>query len=342
MMNSYPLLSFFVRRLLYIAVMIFGLMVITFLISRVAGGDPARLVAGEDATEATVALIKQEFNLDKPLPQQFYLYLKGFVNGDWGKSIQTSRPVLDDILLYFPATLELIVYTMLLTVALALPLGVISAVYQNTWIDQFTRFFSVSAVAIPSFWAGIIFLWILAGNMDWFPSGGRIDVFSDPPPTITGFYTVDFLLQGNFSGVLDSLWYMVLPVLTLSLPAIASIIRINRAEMLDVLKQDHVTTARAMGLPAYKVILSYALRNAMLPTMAMIGLRFGWMLEGTIIAESVFDWPGIGLYAVDAAIHSDFQAIMGSAIVLGVAFMVINLIVDLLYGLLDPRIRLQK
>ncbi len=338
-MSYLPVLGFICRRLAYIAVMIFGLMVITFSISRIAGGDPARLFAGEDASEATVAIIKQEFHLDKPLLEQFWLYLKGMANGDWGKSLQTGRPVLEDILLYFPATLELIVYTMLLTVVVALPLGVVSAVYQNSWIDHFSRLFSISAVAIPSFWAGITLLWILAGNLDWFPSGGRIDVFSDPPPSISGFYTIDYLLQGDIQGVFNSLWYMFLPILTLALPAIASIIRINRAEMLDVLKQDYVTTARAMGLPAYKVIMSYALRNAMLPTMAIIGLRFGWMLEGTIIAESVFDWPGIGLYAVDAAIHSDFKAILGSAVVLGASFMVLNLIIDVLYGVLDPRVR---
>lgn len=335
----FPMLIFIVRRVLYIVVMIFGLMVITFSISRVAGGDPARLFAGEDASEQAVAKIKAEYHLDKPLPEQFYIYLKGVANGDWGKSLQTGRPVLSDILRYFPATLELVVYTMLLTVLLALPLGVISAVYQNSWIDHLSRVFSTSAVAIPSFWMGVIFLWVLAGNLDWFPSGGRIDIFADPPPHVSGFYTIDNLLVGNFRGFMDNLWYMALPALTLSLPAIASIIRINRGEMLDVLKQDYVTTARAMGLPPHKVILSYALRNAMLPTIAIIGLRFGWMLEGTIIAETVFDYPGIGLYAVDAAIHSDFKAIMGSAVVLGGAFMVLNLIIDVLYGVLDPRVR---
>ena len=333
------MLKFILKRLLYICVMVFGLMVITFIISNIAPGDPARLAAGPDASEAAVEKFRVEYGLDKPLPEQFYTYLKDMVQGDWGKSIRTGRPVWEDIKMFFPATLELVLVSMILTLIIAMPLGVLSAVYQNGTIDHASRLFSISGVAIPMFWGGLLLQWWFAGHYDIFPTGGRMDLFDDPPPSITGLYIIDYLLAGSWSGFTTTLWYLTLPAIALSIPAMASIIRVNRAEMLDVLNQDYVNTARAMGLPTNKIIVSYALRNAMLPTIAMIGLRFGWMLEGTIVVEAVFDWPGIGLYAVDAAIGSDFKAIMGASVVLGVSFMLINLMIDIIYGMLDPRVR---
>lgn len=333
------MLKFIIKRLLYICVMIFGLMVITFIISNVAPGDPARLAAGPNANEAMVEKYRVEYGLNKPLPEQFYIYLKGMVSGDWGRSIRTGQPVLQDIQRFYPATIELMLASITITLIVAMPLGILSAVYQNRPIDHISRLFSISGVAIPLFCGALLLQWILAGHYDLFPTGGRLDIFSDTPPKVTGIFTLDFLFDGNWDGFKSVLWYLALPAIALSLPDMAAIIRVNRAEMLDVLKQDYVNTARAMGLSARRVILSYALRNAMLPTIAMIGLRFAWMLEGTVVVEMIFDWPGIGLYAVNAAIYSDFKAVMGAAVVLGVTFMLINLFVDLMYGLLDPRVR---
>lgn len=332
---------FLVRRTLLMVIMLAGLLAITFTISRIAPGDPARLAAGPDATAEMVALVEAKYGLDQPLVAQFVFYVGNLLQGDFGNSIYTTRPVVTDLLAYFPATLELVLVSILFAIVLGIPLGVISAVLQNAPADHAIRILSVAGVAMPMFWLGLMLQLFLGLYWGWFPIGGRMDLLTDPPPAITNMYLIDSLLTGRWGVFVEALHYICLPALALSFPALASIIRVNRAEMLETLKQDYIVNARAQGLSRARIVAVYALRNAMLPTMAMIGLRFGWMLGGTVLVETVFDWPGVGLYAVDAVKNSDFEPIMGVTILLGFFFMATNFLIDLAYAALDPRVRSQ-
>ena len=333
------MLWFTLRRTAWMAVMLVGLLAITFSISHIAPGDPAALAAGPDATLEMIERIRSEYGLDKPLPTQFVIYLGNILTGDWGRSIHTTHAVWDDLVVFFPATFELVVFSILFAAVLGVPLGVVAAVRQNSLLDHVIRIVTVGGVALPMFWLGLMAQLGLALHLGWFPLGGRMDMMTDPVEPLTHLLLVDSLLRGEFAIFVEGLHHIVLPAAALSVPALASIIRVNRAEMLETLKQEYVVNARAQGLSGFRVVAIYALRNAMLPTMAMIGLRFGWMLGGTVLVETVFDWPGIGLYAVEAAINSDFEPIMGATIVLGFFFMAGNLIIDLIYGALDPRVR---
>lgn len=330
---------YLVKRLFTIIIMLFGLLVITFIIANVAPGDPARLIAGPNADEEMVKVISVEYGLDKPLYQQFYRYVGGVLHGDFGKSLRTARPVLEDIKRYLPATFELVVYAMMLAILVGLPIGVLSAVFQNRAIDHIARFLSISGMAMPLFWLGMILQYVLSLQYDLFPLGSRLDMLDDPPQMVTSLYTFDFLIAGNPAMSLKALWHITLPAVALSIPTLAAIIRITRAEMLEVLSQDYIATAKAMGIHPFRIITLYAARNAMLPILATVGLHFGWMLGGTVLIESVYDFPGIGLYAVQSVVSSDFQPIMGVTLILGGMFMLINLAIDLAYSWLDPRVK---
>jgi peptide/nickel transport system permease protein len=331
--------AYVAARLAFMALMLFGLLVITFLLSHVVPGDPARLAAGPDATASMVETVRRKYGLDQPLPVQFARYVGGIAAGDLGESIRSKNAVVDDLRRYFPNTLELVALALALAVALGVPLGMLSAVYQNTWIDHLTRVVSVSGVAVPAFWLGLMLQLFLALHLGWLPLGGRLGLTTTPPEPITHFLLADAILRGQWRTLRDALAHAVLPVVTLCFPALASILRVNRAEMIETLRQDYVRTARASGVADRRIVTRYALRNAMIPTLTMIGLRYGWMLGGTILVETVYDWPGIGLYAVASAVSSDFPPIMGVTLVLGANFMLANLLVDLAYGWLDPRIR---
>jgi peptide/nickel transport system permease protein len=319
--------------------MLFGLLCLTFVISHVMPGDPARLAAGPDANQSMVDTLRAKYGLDRPLGVQFAHYVAGLARGDLGESLRSRNAVRDDLVRYFPNTFELATLALLLAVALGLPLGMLSAVYRDTWIDHWARVVSVSGVALPAFWLGLMLQLLLALYLGWLPLGGRLGLTATPPAPITHLLFVDAVLRGEWRTLADALAHAVLPVVTLCFPALASILRVNRAEMLETLGQDYIKTARAQGFSGFRVVTRYALRNAMIPTLTMIGLRYGWMLGGTILVETVFDWPGIGLYAVNAAVSSDFQPIMGVTLLIGLNFMLANLLVDLGYGWLDPRIR---
>jgi peptide/nickel transport system permease protein len=333
------LFGYLARRLLLLGLMLFGLLCITFAISHVAPGDPARLAAGPDATPSMVETIRAEYGLDRPLPIQFGQYLRGVLGGDLGRSLRTRETVAADLARYFPNTFELVTGAMLLAVGLGIPLGILSAVYRDTWVDQLTRVVSVSGIAIPAFWLGLMLQLLLALQLGILPLGGRLGLMTAPPTPVTHLLFVDALLAGQWRVLGDALAHAVLPTVTLCFPALASIVRVNRAEMLEILKQDYIVNARAQGVSELRIVARYALKNAMIPTLAMIGLRYGWMLGGTVLVETVFDWPGIGLYAVASAVSSDFQPIMGVTLVIGLNFMLANFLVDLAYGWLDPRVR---
>lgn len=329
------------KRLGLMVVMLLGLAVITFTIANIAPGDPARLAAGPDATQEMVDQIRETRGFDKPLPVRFGLYISQLVQGDLGTSVYTGRDVTRDIATYLPATVELVLFSITLAVLFGIPLGVLAAVWQNRFPDHGIRLLAVSGAALPMFWLGLMLQWYLALELGWFPLGGRLGIFDDVPPKITGLITVDALLNGDPRTALTALWYMVLPGAALCLPALAAIVRVNRAEMLEVLGRDYITNAKAQGIGPIRIVSGYALKNAILPTLAMIGLRFGWMLGGTVLVEGVFDFPGIGLYAAKAAVSSDFEPIMAVTLILGAAFMLTNLLIDLTYAVLDPRVRNQ-
>ncbi len=330
---------YFLKRFLSIIITLIGLSVIVFMVSRVAPGDPAKLAAGPDATEEMVQIIQKEFRLDDPLPVQYISYMRGLLRGDFGRSIRTRHQVQEDIRLFLPATFELVFFSIAFAIAFGILFGILSAVYKDTWIDHGARVFSVTGVAVPMFWLGIMLQLLLAAKFHLLPIGGRLDTMILPPTTITRFFLMDSLITGNWVVFKNALSHIFLPAFVLSFPALASITRINRAEMLEVLHKDFILNERAQGISERLIIAKYALKNALIPTLTMIGLRYGWMLGGTILVETVFDWPGIGNYAVGAAVYSDFQPVMAVTIILGLNFMIANLFVDLGYGVLDPRVR---
>ncbi|MDO6587858.1 ABC transporter permease [Salipiger sp. 1_MG-2023] len=329
------------KRLGMMVVMLLGLAIITFTIANIAPGDPARLAAGPDATPEMVEQIRETRGFDKPLPVRFALYVGQLVRGDLGTSVYTGRSVSDDIAQFLPATMELVFFAITIAIVFGIPLGTLAALWQNRFPDHGIRLIAVSGAALPMFWLGLMLQWYLALELGWFPLGGRLGVFDDVPPQITGMIPIDALLNGDPRTALTALWYMVLPAAALSLPALAAIIRVNRAEMLEVLGRDYVINAKAQGIGPLRITAIYAQKNAILPSLAMIGLRFGWMLGGTVLVEGVFDFPGIGLYAAKAAVSSDFEPIMAVTLILGAAFMFTNLLIDLAYAVLDPRVRNQ-
>ena len=327
------------KRLLLLGVMLLGLLSVMFAITQVAPGDPARLMAGPNATPDMVETIRREYGLDQPLLRQYAGYLGGVLQGDLGRSIVSTKPVLQELLRYFPASLELVLVAMGLGVAVGVPLGMLSAVYRDRWLDHLTRIFSVSGVALPAFWFGLLLQLYFSVQLEWLPVSGRLNLVTTPPEPITHLLLLDSLLRGEFDTFVQALHHLVLPAVVLSFPCLASILRVNRAEMIEVLSADHITAARANGIAPWRIVAVYALRNAMLPTLAIIGLRFGWMLGSTVLVETVFDWPGIGLYAVQSALYSDFKPVIGVALTIGLCFMLINFLIDLAYGWLDPRLR---
>lgn len=333
------MLGYLLRRIGLAGLMLFGLVCLTFVISNVAPSDPAALAAGPDAGRSQIEQARRDYGLDKPLPEQFLRYLTDLAQGDFGRSIATGRSVGTDLARYFPATLELVILAMALGVLLGVPLGVLSALRKDGPADQATRIFAVSGIALPPFWFGLLLQLAFATWLGLLPTSGRLSVFTEPPPPITGLLLVDSLLRGDFALFREALSHIILPAIVLSLPCLASILRVNRSEMVEALRMDYVTAARAHGVTPWRIVMVHALRNAMLPTLAIIGLRWGWMMSSTVLVETVFDWPGIGLYAVSSAIAGDFKPVMGVTLIVGLNFMIANLIVDLLYGVLDPRLR---
>jgi peptide/nickel transport system permease protein len=329
---------FLIWRLVLLIPTVIGLSLLTFIISRVVPADPAKLAAGPRATPEMVETIREKYGLNDSLVQQYFDYVRGLLHGDFGESILTQHKVSSDLADRFPATLELVLAAMFLAVAIGVPLGVLSAIYQNRWPDQIARLFAVSFVSIPVFWFAIILQLALASRWGIVPLGRRYPTRETPPDGPTGLFLVDSLWHGDWHAFVPSAHPLVLPALVLSVAPLAIIMRTLRGDVLEVMGQDFVRTARAKGLASRDVIRHHVLKNAFIPSLTMIGLTFGWTLGGTVLVEAVFDWPGIGKYAVDAAVRLDFEPIMGVTIVVGIAFVLINLVVDLLYGFLDPRI----
>ncbi|NYT75986.1 ABC transporter permease [Alcaligenaceae bacterium] len=326
------------KRLPGVVMVVIGVSLITFIISHLIPGDPARLIAGDRATDEIVAAIRTKLGLDVPLYQQYWNYLVGLVHGDLGTSIRTGRPVLEDIAAFFPATLELALVALVLATVVGIPLGVLSAVYRNKPIDQLVRTISVTGISTPAFWLGLGLIVLFYGRLGWFPGGGRLEQGMAPPTDITGLFLVDSLLTWNIPVFFNALKHLVLPAFTLGFVHLGVVARQIRSAMLEQLGEDYVRTARAFGLSRWAVVFRQALPNALIPSVTVLGLALGDLLYGAVLTETVFGWPGMGAYVVESIQALDFPAVMGFAVVVSFAYVLVNLLVDLLYRWLDPRI----
>ena len=327
-----------VRRLAFMVLVLLGLSIITFSLSHLVPADPVRLFAGPRASAASVQQLRHQFGLDLPVPVQYEHYLGGLLHGDFGYSLTSHRPVSADLRDFLPATAELTLTAIVMILVIGIPLGVISAVWEGSIVDQIGRFVSITGSAVPVFWLGLMVQLVLFAELGWFPAGGRIGQNTTPPHHITGFYTIDSLLSGNLGLFAQSVWYLILPAAVLGYGSLAVLTRQVRASMLEVMSLDYVRTARAKGLKQKVVIMRHALRNALLPATTVMGLQIGYLLGGALLVEDVFSWPGIGRYATTATMTLDYNAIMAVTLVAALIYVVVNLLVDILYMVLDPRI----
>jgi len=301
-------------------------------------GDPIEILVPADATPAEIAQAVQSLGLDLPLYQQYGRYMLDLLHGDLGTSIRTSRPVLEDLQSFFPATLELALAALLLSVLVGVPLGVLSAVYHNRFIDQIARTLAVTGISTPAFWLGLGLIVLFYGHLGWLPGSGRLDEGLEPPPTVSGFYLIDSLLEGDIPLFLNALQHLILPAVTLGFVNLGVVARQIRSAMLDQLGEDYIRTARAYGLSRWAVILRHALPNALIPSVTVLGLTLGDLLYGAVLTETVFAWPGMGAYVVKSIQALDFPAVMGFAILVSFIYVLLNMAIDLLYRVIDPRI----
>lgn len=329
------ILALMAKRLLWFVPTAAGLIAVVFFISRVIPADPAALLAGETASREAIDALRTRLGLDRPLLVQLGDYYAQLLRGDLGTSLFTTRPVASDLLARLPATIELTLAAMLIAVLLGIPLGVISATHRNSLLDHGLRIVTVAGLAMASFWLALILQLVLAMDLGWLPLQGRISGF--PPRPITGFMTIDALATGRMDQFGSALRHLALPAVTLAVPALATVVRFTRAGVLDTLGKPYVDYQQAMGIPRALIVWRYVLRNALTSTITQIGLLFGILLAGAVVIETVFQWPGIGTYAFEAILQSDYAAVMGFTVYAGGIFMVANLLVDISHALIDPR-----
>jgi peptide/nickel transport system permease protein len=331
-------MRYLARRIVLMVFVLWGVTFITFFLSRIVPGDPARFIAGPRANAEALANVRALYGLDRPIPEQYVTYLTNLLHGDLGMSIVTRRPVTEDIAAYFPASLELAIYGLILSTGIGLLLGVLGAL-RGGRTDRVLQFIAILTISLPAFWVAMISQVGFYSGLGWLPFGGRLAIGATPPPTVTGMFTIDSLLAGNFGLFLTSVRYLILPVTVLSLALIGVMARITRGSMLQVLDEDYVRTARSKGLSRLRVLWRHSFRNAMLAPVTVLGLNLGLLAGGVFLVETIFAWPGIGRYGFNAIANSDYNATMGVTLVVAVVYVVANLGVDLLYLALDPRIR---
>ncbi|HUY99528.1 MAG TPA: ABC transporter permease [Thermomicrobiaceae bacterium] len=326
------------RVLLFIPVLI-GLSIVTFVISHIVPGDPVGLAAGPGSTPDQIEALRRQFGMDQPLPIQYLRYMANLLHGDLGASIMSRHTVTGDLRVFFPNTLELVIVSMVIAVCIGIPLGVVSAVWRDRWPDQLSRVFALGSISVPSFWLAIVLQILLAMSLHLLPVGGIYDARATQPVTHTGFLLIDTLIDGDPHAFLVTVEHLILPAVTLALGPIAFIMRILRADVLETLNSDWVKMLRANGVPERVILFKYVLKHSLIATVSVIGFIIGYSLGGSVVIETVFDWPGVGLYAVNSALALDFQPVMGVTLMIGLIFLVVNLLTDLTYGVLDPRIR---
>ena len=329
------------KRLMFAIPSLIGVVIVTFLLTRALPGDPAAYFAGPAATPQAVEEVRKQLGLDKSLPVQFARYVGDLAKGDLGPSLTTGQPVLADIRARLPASAELTLFGLIVSLLIAVPLGITAAVKQGSVIDHACRIVATAGVSLPVFFTGLLLVYVFYFVLGWSPAPlGRLDVFYAAPPTVTGFYLVDSLIAGDVETFRAALSQILLPGMTLAIFALAPIARMTRASMLAVLSSEFVRTARASGLKARTVIMTYAFRNAMLPVVTTLGMVFSFLLGANVLVEKVFAWPGIGSYAVEALIASDFAPVQGFVLTMAILYVVLNLLIDLAYGVIDPRVRM--
>lgn len=333
------MLAFLIRRLSLTLIVLWALTLVTFLLVYIAPGDPARTAAGPQARQEQVEQIRKLYGLDQPIWIQYVRYMGRLIRGDFGISLWYKRPVSTELKAYLIPTLELAFCAAILLIFLGIPLGILSATYRNSVLDHVVRLFALTGVSFPVFLLGLIFQLVFYRALGWFPAGGRISPFVSPPQTITGFYIIDSLLTRNWKALASALHHLSLPAITLAYGSAAVVSRMTRSCFLEVLGQEYIRTARAKGLSERIILLRHALRNALIPIVTATGLQLGSLLSGVLLVEVIFSWPGLGTYAYTSAIVLDVNAIMAITIVTALIYTGINLLVDLLYAIIDPRIQ---
>jgi peptide/nickel transport system permease protein len=315
-----------------------GVSIVVFFMVRAIPGDPAQLLLGQQATQAQVEQVRANMGLDKPGIVQYGIFLADALRGDLGDSIVTGRPVTTELLARVPATLELTLFAMLVAVLVGVPVGVISAVKQYSWLDKFTSVLALTGISMPIFWLAMILIVIFFVNLGWLPFPGRLST-GYAVTSITGLVLVDSLLTLNFPAFWDGLKHLIMPAIALGTIPMAVVMRMTRSSMLEVMGEDYVRTARAKGVVPWRVIFKHALRNAMLPTVTVIGLQVGLLMGGAVITETIFSWPGVGQIAYESVNRRDYAMIQGVVLYGATLFVLVNLLVDILYAVLDPRVR---
>jgi len=334
--------SIVLKRLATAIPSLVGVIVISFLLTRVLPGDTASYFAGPAATPQAIAEVRKQLGLDKSLPEQFARYVVDLAHGDLGNSLTTGQPVVTEIANRLPASGELTLLGLLIALGIAVPLGILAAIREGSWIDHLCRVIVTTGVSLPVFFTGLLLVYLFYFRLGWSPAPlGRLDVFYSAPPQVTGFYLIDSLIARDFETFRAALAQLILPAATIAIFSLAPLARITRGSMLAVMGSDFVRTARASGLTPKTVILTYAFRNAMLPVITTLGMVFSFLLGANVLVEKVFAWPGIGSYAVEALIASDYAPVQGFVLAMALLYVALNLMIDLLYGVIDPRVRLE-
>jgi peptide/nickel transport system permease protein len=329
------------RRLVQSIVVLMIVSVCTFLIAHAIPGDPINAVINErlaERPEVRLAM-EQRWGLDKPLAVQYVYYLRNLLHGDMGESITYRRPVVDDLQKFVPATMELSFFAMLFAVTLGVPLGITGALCRDRWPDNLSRMFALFGTSVPVFWLGLIMLYFFHVRLGWLPGPGRLDVGMKPPPHVTGIDTLDAAMAGQWDVFWSAIRHLILPSIVLGSYAMGIVARMLRSSLIAAVGEDYIRTARSKGLEERRVIVVHALRNALIPTVTVLGLTFASLLAGAVLTETIFSWPGIGQYAVKAAIKLDYPGLLGVTLVVAVSYVLFNLLIDILYGFIDPRIR---
>ncbi len=330
--------SYIMKRLLQLIPVLLGMTFIVFMIIRAIPGNPAQIILGQQATKEAVEALTIKLGLDNPWYIQYFHYLGGILKGDLGESMKTRMPVTDEIFPYLAATFELALFAIIIAVVVGINAGIISAWFQNSWFDYTAMIFALIGVSMPIFWLGLMGQWIFALELGWLPVTGR-EAVRDPVNAITNIFVIDTIIQGRFDQLGVVLKHLILPGLALATIPMAIIARMTRSSMLEVMRSDYIRTARAKGQKMFWVVYKHALKNAIIPVLTIIGLQMGMLLGGAILTETIFAWPGIGRYIYDAIGSRDYPVIQSGILIVAFIFVMINLIVDLLYGLIDPRIK---
>lgn len=334
-------LKFIGKRLIYLVVMLFGVATLVFILTKMIPGDPTVANLSQRALNdpEVVAAYRAKYGLDPPVFVQYILYIKNLLHLDLGTSIRTNKPVLDELARCYPATIELALFAIILAALLGILFGVISAMKRNSILDQMVRALSVTGVSIPSFWFALLVLYFFYYKLHIFPGPGRLSNSFSAPATVTGMYVIDSIIEGNPAKALDALQHLILPGLVLAAFTMGLITRTTRSNLLDVMSTDYIRTARAKGLSRVGLIVRHALGNALIPVLTVIGLGLGNLLGGMVLVETIFNWPGVGQFAYESVLSVDYPSIIGVALLIALNYMVINTVVDILYGVIDPRVR---